>query len=74
MIIRILMSVKIIVDCGDDDNFNLDHDHPISLTLVEMMVFTALVILSWTFYTFIHIVGIALMWGKAWVWDITQCW
>merc|ERR1719397_1428744 len=28
----------------------------------------------WTFYTFIHIAGIALMWDKAWVWDITQCW
>ena len=31
-------------------------------------------ILRWTFYTFIHMAGIALMWDKAWVWDITQCW
>ena len=28
----------------------------------------------WTFYSFIHVTGILLMWDKAWVWDITQCW
>ena len=38
-------------------------------TLTITIVFS-----RWTFYSFIHVAGILLMWDKAWVWDITQCW
>jgi len=28
----------------------------------------------WTFYSFVHVAGLVIMWDKGWVWDITQCW
>lgn len=28
----------------------------------------------WTFYFFIHIAGVCLMWKKAWLWEVTYCW
>ena len=52
----------------DDADDNGDHDDD------KNAFDNDAILLRWTFYTFIHIAGIALMWDKAWVWDITQCW
>ena len=28
----------------------------------------------WTFYFFVHLMGISIMWDKPWTWSMLHCW